>query len=76
MPVESHAAACCNEIPGVDCREWPYPGDGSPGMVCARHEDCEPGLVCGPPSGSGYGICMCPEIYGMEPGPAPWCWPW
>jgi hypothetical protein len=76
MPIEAHAAACCNEIPGVDCREWPYPADGAPGMVCARHEDCEPGLVCGPPTGSGYGICQCPETYGSEPGPASYCWSW
>jgi hypothetical protein len=41
-------------------------------MVCARHEDCEPGLVCGGGSYSkGYGICQCPGLSGdgLSPGP-------
>ncbi len=59
-PPEVHAAACCAGIDGFDCRAWPFPGDGAPGQVCARHEDCEPGLVCGASAGSGYGICQCP----------------
>jgi hypothetical protein len=64
-PVESRAAACAAEIPGVDCRAWPYPSNGAPGAVCAAHEDCEPGLVCGPASdegGNGYGLCQCPGL--------------
>jgi len=74
MPVESRAAACCAGIEGVDCREWPYPADGKPGMICARHEDCELGLVCGPPHGSGFGLCQCPETYGSEPQSPDYCW--
>jgi len=67
LPPEAHAAACCAGVEGVDCRAWPYQADGQPGMVCARHEDCEPGLICGPAKGSGYGICQCPETYGYRP---------
>jgi len=76
VPVESHAAACCAGIDGVDCRSWPFPGDGKPGMICARHEDCEEGLLCGPPAGGGYGICQCPELYGTRPDTGPDCWRW
>lgn len=59
-PVETHAAACCAGQEGFDCRAWPFPGDSGPGEVCARHEDCEPGLVCGASAGVGYGLCQCP----------------
>jgi hypothetical protein len=59
-PDPVHAAACCAEVEGFDCRAWPYPGNSAPGMVCARHEDCEAGLVCGATAGDGYGICQCP----------------
>jgi len=76
LPVVSHAAACCEGIPGVDCRAWPYPADGRPGMVCARHEDGEGGRLCGPTKGSGYGTCQCPEVYGTNPDLGPDCWPW
>lgn len=69
MPAVVHKAACCEGIDGVDCRTWPFPADGRPGMVCARHEDCEPGLICGASQGSGYGICQCPEMIGREPFP-------
>lgn len=70
-PIEAHAAACCAALPGFDCREWPYPADGAPGMVCARHEDCEPGLLCGAAGNSkGYGICQCP---GANPSPGSSC---
>jgi hypothetical protein len=74
-PIQAHADACCAALPGFDCRAWPYPADGTPGMVCARHEDCEPGLVCGPSGGSmGYGICQCPGLAadGIQPGAD--CW--
>lgn len=70
--IEAHSDACCAALPGFDCRAWPYPADGTPGMVCARHEDCEPGLVCGSGSYSkGYGICQCPGLSGdgLSPGP-------
>ena len=63
-PLELHALACCAQLPGFDCRTWPFPADGPPGSVCARHEDCEPGLVCGAHRGAGYGICQCA---GLEP---------
>lgn len=60
-PPEVHARACCEGL-DVDCREWPFLSDSARGMICARHEDCELGLVCGAPgTGSGYGICKCPE---------------
>lgn len=63
-PPEVHARACCEGFAGFDCRAWPFPADGKPGMVCARHEDCEAGLVCGPGGtyASGYGICQCPGV--------------
>ncbi|MCY1056556.1 hypothetical protein [Nannocystis sp. SCPEA4] len=61
-PPEVRAFACCNFPEGFDCRVWPYPSDGPPGSICARHEDCEPGLVCGPHRGTGYGVCQCPGI--------------
>lgn len=60
-PIVTHARACCAGLPGFDCRVWPYPGDGKPGMVCARHEDCEPGLVCG----AGY---LDPRVCGEDDG--------
>lgn len=59
-PPEVRALACCQFPDGFDCRAWPYPSDGPPNSICARHEDCEPGLVCGPHRGSGYGLCQCP----------------
>ena len=61
---DSHARACCAKLAGFDCRAWPFPADGVAGTVCARHEDCESGLVCGPggPWATGYGICQCPGI--------------
>lgn len=59
---EYHAFACCTAIPTFDCRVWPFPADGPSGSVCARHDDCEPGLVCGPHKGAGYGICQCPGL--------------
>lgn len=65
-PIAAHAKACCMGEPGVDCRAWPYPGDGAPNTPCARHADCEPGLVCGSHGGSGYGLCMCPEQNGED----------
>ena len=74
MPPVAHAAACCAGIAGVDCRGWPFPSNGAPGMLCARHEDCEPGLLCGPHRGSGYGICQCPEVHGADLVPAEVCW--
>lgn len=75
-PVEAHARACCEygEDGGWDCRAWPFDGSGPPGSVCATHEDCEPGLVCGPHSGEGYGICQCPEVIGSELVPADGCY--
>jgi hypothetical protein len=72
-PVRAHAAACCESLPGFDCRPWPYEDPGEPGIVCAGHDDCEAGLVCGTPNGQGYGICMCPEVVGQGVDPAGWC---
>lgn len=56
---QAHASACCEGTGTVDCRIWPYPSDGVIGSPCARHADCEAGLVCGDSRGSGYGICQC-----------------
>lgn len=72
LPPEHHAAACCEGVEGVDCRAWPFPSDGPPGTPCARHEDCEPGLLCGRGPGSGYGLCQCPE--GDLEDPEATCW--
>jgi hypothetical protein len=63
-PSAVRALACCEFPDGYDCRHWPYPSDGPPGSICARHEDCEAGLVCGAHRGKGYGICQCP---GLDP---------
>jgi hypothetical protein len=61
-PPEAHAHACCERL-DVDCRAWPYPSDGERGTLCARHDDCEPGLICSAPSfgDTGYGVCRCPD---------------
>jgi len=74
-PVEVHARACCEMLAGFDCRAWPYPADGKPGMVCARHGDCEPGLLCGAGGdyAGGYGICQCPGLSGPVQQPES-CW--
>lgn len=72
-PLSAHAFACCNFPEGYDCRAWPYPSDGPPNSICARHEDCEPGLVCGPHRGSGYGICQCPGSDSDEIAPPKSC---
>jgi hypothetical protein len=70
-PLEARARACCDGLPGFDCRGWPYPSDGPPGAICARHLDCQPGLLCAAPAnGSGYGICACP---GVAPSQDPRC---
>lgn len=67
-PVEARARACCEGLEGFDCRSWPYDADGRPGTICARHEDCEPGLVCAAPSGgAGYGVCACPGVLPSSP---------
>jgi hypothetical protein len=53
--------ACCNGLTEFDCRAWPYDQDPSgPGDLCARHSDCESGLVC-KGGRDGYGVCLCPE---------------
>lgn len=60
LAAAARALVCCDKQPGYDCREWPYPADGRPGMLCARHADCEPGLEC-KANAHGYGTCECPE---------------
>lgn len=74
LHVEAHAKACCEGLAGFDCRAWPFPADGKPGMVCARHEDCEAGLLCGASRGSGYGICQCPGLDAEGVAPPDLCW--
>lgn len=53
--------ACCEQLAGFDCRAWPYPANTGPGQPCARHGDCEPGLMCRIVYDRTYGICSCPE---------------
>ncbi|PCC72397.1 hypothetical protein NAEX_05477 [Nannocystis exedens] len=72
-PSEARALACCEFPDGFDCRDWPYPSDGPPGSICARHEDCEPGLVCGAHRGEGYGICQCPGLVAEDVAPPQSC---
>ena len=74
LTFEAQARACCAGLPGFDCREWPYPGDGQPGERCARHQDCQTGLLCKQANldashvtVSGLGVCLCPEV-GNDPG--------
>lgn len=75
-PADRRALACCEFPEGYDCRAWPYPADGPVGSVCARHEDCEVGLICGPHKGAGYGICMCPEVAELSVAPPSECFSW
>jgi hypothetical protein len=56
------ARACCKHTKSVDCRAWPFARDSGPHQLCARHEDCQPGLVCkGGEARGTYGLCLCPE---------------
>jgi hypothetical protein len=72
-PVASHAALCAQDVAGVDCRTYPFPGNGIAGEPCAVHEDCGAGLLCGAGAGDGYGICQCPESFGSNPAPPNSC---
>ncbi|MFT3926366.1 MAG: hypothetical protein QM778_27725 [Myxococcales bacterium] len=60
-PVAAKRRACCLGLPGFDCREWPYVSDSQRGEACARHEDCEPGLMCKQAEGELIARCACPE---------------
>jgi len=53
--------ACCEGVRGFDCRPWPYAKSSQRGQLCARHADCESGLVCRTEPALGFGICACPE---------------
>ncbi len=66
----AHARACCDGLPGFDCRVWPYQQSSTPGQLCARHEDCELGLVCKERRYSGVGLCVCPDLDALD---IPWC---
>src|SRR5262249_51456106 len=56
------ARACCRHEQGVDCRAWPFPHDSAVHQLCARHEDCQLGLLCkGDAKHASYGLCLCPE---------------
>lgn len=58
---EAKAKACCLGR-DIDCRSWPFDAGSAPGELCARHEDCEPGLLCKTlPEERRFGLCMCPE---------------
>lgn len=62
VSIMAKARACCAQLPGFDCRPWPYPSDSRRNEGCARHEDCERGLVCkGSSNRSHIGLCVCPE---------------
>ncbi len=56
-----HRYACCHQIEGFDCRSWPFPGNSGPQGLCARHADCEPGLMCKTGALGRFATCMCPE---------------
>jgi hypothetical protein len=58
--------ACCQALPGFDCRAWPYDRSSKPGELCARTRDCEPGLVCSPYLLEGFGLCVCPDGLATE----------
>ncbi len=74
VPPLVHTKACCLFADqGFDCRDWPFPGDGPFGSICARHEDCELGLICGPHLGSDFGICQCPGLNVQTIAPAGGC---
>ncbi len=60
-PLKAHAKACCDMLPGFDCRAWPYPSSSKPGELCARARDCEPGLICERYFTEGFGLCICPD---------------
>jgi len=68
LSAEQHARGCCAVPESFDCRTWPYAGTSGPDMICATHEDCEPGLVCASPNAmpTGYGVCRCPESLGTD----------
>jgi hypothetical protein len=65
VSAESQAMACCLRLAGFSCRKWPYEAreQSQQGELCARHEDCQGGLVCrvGDIANQGFGICLCPE---------------
>ncbi|MBZ5709171.1 hypothetical protein [Nannocystis pusilla] len=44
-----------------------------PTRATARHEDCDPGLVCGAHRGEGYGICQCPGLVRKDVAPPQRC---
>lgn len=61
LTVESKARACCGGGSGVDCRPWPFEGTSAVRGLCARHTDCEPGLLCSSEPSWTFGVCTCPE---------------
>jgi hypothetical protein len=61
VPAAVKEQACCLGL-AVDCRAWPFHGSSRSGELCARHSDCEPGLVCKELTGeSRFALCACPE---------------
>jgi len=66
---EVKARACCIGL-DVDCRAWPFDASSRPGEPCARHSDCEPGLLCAAlDAETRFGLCSCPEQSAL-PAPA------
>jgi hypothetical protein len=58
---EAKARACCLGL-DIDCRPWPFDAGSGPGELCARHDDCQPGLLCKAlPEERRFGLCTCPE---------------
>jgi hypothetical protein len=57
------AAACCAELPGFVCEDWPYRRASGRLGLCARHDDCEDGLVCKQLADAEVrvGVCVCPD---------------
>src|SRR5262249_13659397 len=57
--LRAKAQACCQALPGVDCRAWPFAHTSRHGELCSVHADCELGLLC--VTGDAQGPrCMCP----------------
>jgi hypothetical protein len=58
---EAKAQACCLGLE-IDCRPWPFEQSSGPGELCARHDDCEAGLLCKTLAEERrFGVCSCPE---------------
>ncbi len=62
LPLPARKKACCDEVPGVDCRPWPFETKSGPRLLCATQKDCELGLVCKQYAPSSIAVCVCPDL--------------